>query len=142
MPTLKEIYSSRWLQLAILLLIILQGALIFERFKNLKLPSANVAASGHLTATHPSSWHLFGRYVTNLDNLPRTSLPLTLEGTDITGDSESNALISISNQKPKSFAVNAELMPGVTLHKLLPTRVILDDHGVLYQLPLPIPAIQ
>ena len=142
MPTLRSIYTSRWLQIVILLLILLQAVLIFERFNNIQLPSANPAASRHLTAQHPSSWHLFGLYVANLDDLPRTSLPLTLEGTDITGGADSSALISISNQKPKSFPINSELMPGVTLHKLLPTRVILDDHGVLYQLPLPVPAIQ
>jgi len=142
MPTLRSIYNSRWLQLIILLLILLQAGFIYSRFKNLQMPNANTAPTRHLTAQNPSSWHLFGIYAASLDDLPRTSLPLTLEGTDISTATESNALISISNQKPKPFSLNDELMPGVTIHKLLPNRVILDDHGVLYQLPLPVPALQ
>lgn len=142
MPSFRAVYNSRLLQLAILALIGLQAVLIYQKLHNIQLPSANFSATSQIAAIQPGSMHVFGQYVASMDNLPRTSLPLTLQGTDIAIGATSTALVSISGQKAKSVTKNAELMPGVTLHEVMPTRIILDDHGVLYQLPLPVPALK
>ena len=135
-----QIYKSRIFQLIILLFIVYEVCFSVYSISNLQQLQAPAAmTSSRITSDHPSQLHLFGLYVASLDDLPTTTLPLLLEGTEINIGGPSSALISVNNQKPKSFSPADEIMPGVSIHKILPNEVVLDDHAVLYKLPLPVP---
>lgn len=140
--TAKQLPNNRlipWLLMALCFFI------WFSTIQNIrhiiKIPSLQTPAISTQAPPNPAQYELFGRWVSSIDDLPLTSLPLTLQGTEINDDKTGTALISVSGAQAKAFSVNDEPMPGVTIHKIMPQQVILDDHGELYRLKLPIPEL-
>lgn len=86
--------------------------------------------------------HLFGAYNEDFDVLPRTSLPLNLQGIalSLTDPNASRALIAAADQVTHVYKVG-DLVAGVTIQQIFRDRVILRDHGRLESLSLPVPKI-
>ncbi len=87
--------------------------------------------------------HLFGLYDTNLANLPKTSLQLTLQGTESnkTGEGLVIAVIAGPDGQAKAYKIGDNLPGGAIVHKILPMKVIIEHNGNLEELDLPIPKL-
>lgn len=87
-----------------------------------------------------SQWHLFGIYSDNFQNLPETSLALTLEGVmlDLNNDKHSCAIVSSPSTPATVYKVGDQLPGGATLSKILQQQIVINDQGSAQSLSLPV----
>ena len=88
--------------------------------------------------------HLFGRYSESISNLPLTSLPLVLKGTEAstTDDQTGSALIaSQGSNKTKAYSVGQTVPGNAVIKRILKQSVVLDNNGHLEQLRMIIPTL-
>lgn len=88
--------------------------------------------------------HLFGRYAANLDTLPHTTLPFTLEGTvvEMGNPALSHAMIKTAAQHTKVYRVGDALPNNIIISQITKEYVILNNNGQLEKLPLPIQTVK
>lgn len=87
-----------------------------------------------------SQWHLFGLYNDNFQNLPETSLALTLEGVmlDLKNDKHSYVIISSPSTPATIYKMGDQLPGGATLSKILQQQIVINDQGTVQSLSLPV----
>ena len=87
--------------------------------------------------------HLFGVYDSNLANLPKTTLQLTLQGTEAntSGIGVMVAVIAGPDGQANVYKVGDSLPGGAIVHKIMPMKVIIEHNGNLEELDLPIPKL-
>lgn len=88
-----------------------------------------------------ADFHLFGIFDASLQNLPETQLQLTLQGTVVSPKTKnkSYAIIATPNQPTKIYKISQEVPGGAAIRLILKDRIILDNHGSLAVLRLPVP---
>lgn len=90
--------------------------------------------------TNVADLHIFGIYTNQTQNLPATSLQLTLDGTVVVlgAPNESLALITGPGEPTKIYHVGETLPGNATITSIAKHEVIINDDGRLEKLLLPI----
>lgn len=117
---------------------------VFQLAFTLKGHHALISAAKAAQPTQPlyslATLHMLGVYPASLAELPTTQLPFVLEGTIVVLDApmQSHALISYSSQPTKLYQTGDTLPANVTITRIARHYVVIDDHGTLEKIPLPI----
>lgn len=119
--------------------------LVISTFSNIYY-APNTSRDAKLNTYHQHSsttiaqYHLFGIYDASLNNLPETTLTLSLEGAILNVDDPalSSAIIKAPNVRAKIYHIGDQLPGGATLKRVLKDAIILNNHGDLSQLRIPI----
>ena len=87
-----------------------------------------------------SQWHVFGIYNDNFQNLPETSLALTLEGVmlDLNNARHSYVIVSSPSTPATVYKVGDVLPGGALLSKILQQQIIINAQGTAQSLSLPV----
>ncbi len=85
--------------------------------------------------------HLFGLFSDNFDDLPETTLQLTLQGTgvDAKDPKVSSAIISSPSQKAQMFHIGDDVPGGAEVKDILFDRIVIDNNGELQKLSMKYP---
>ena len=142
-----DIFRQNWLipcilSLGLLLFVTRQSVQLIQFVQQKNAPAAVQINKPHKIPTLPNiaEWHLFGRFETDYSHLPPTHLPLTLQGTLLNTQSihKAGALISDADGQTKLYRVGQSLPGDAKVQEIQSTQVILDNHGHLESLHLPI----
>ena len=110
----------------------------------IKTPAATKIIAPHQqTLQSIAKLHLMGVYGGSLNALPNTQLHLTLEGTVVftAVPAESRAMIATPNQPTQVYKVGDIIAGNATITRISKHYVVLNDHGTLQKLPLPMYAL-
>lgn len=129
----------------ILYTLIQTGSFFYEQFQSTSLlekqtvtplQSANVEALQDISAT-AANIHLFGRAVSNSNDIPLSALNLKLTGIFF-GNSEKDSKVSViyNEQEEKLYSLNDTLPNGVVIERIFPGEVIIKYNGQLQKLVL------
>ncbi len=91
-----------------------------------------------------AQYHIFGNFASSLQNLPETTLQLTLQGTEMNVSSPQNswAVIASPNGDAKIYTVGDRVPGGATIKAIQRDRIIMDNAGRLESLLLPVPKLK
>jgi len=136
----------------LLITVVLALLMIFNLSQTLKTLtlhhdiSSLSSGTSHVVKTIPdiADLHVFGHYKQNLADLPKTQLPLHLQGIEqvVASEQASRVLIADSNQPTKVYQVGDRVPGGAVVQHIFRDHVILNNNGRLENLYLPIPKIK
>lgn len=88
--------------------------------------------------------HLFGYYYKDFKNLPKSHLPIHLEGIVLSSSPSqtTQVLIALPTQATKLYTIGDTLPGNAIIRYVLQDQVIIENAGQLESLSLPIPDIQ
>lgn len=144
---LNHLYKARYLPWAItaffILFIILSLWQIWQTGENSQKTNPPIAMTPTIhieRLSNIANFHLFGIYDASLQNLPETQLQLTLEGTLVnsTANNLSYAIIAAPGQMAKIYKITQIVPGGAVIRRILKDRIILENHGSLGVLRLPV----
>ena len=144
--TLRQDVRVPLLAMVILgLLILHQVWLCFQLFfvsPSFAPQNINMARPHAFNTPAISQYHVFGQYNPESMDLPLTALQLTLEGIAFSNEAnQSLAIISRPGLLDKIYRVGDGVYNDAVVQQILRDQVILNDHGHLERLNLPVPKI-
>ncbi len=130
--------------LALAILYVIVSSVFFQRTAATISPAGQSEVSQG-AVTNLASLHLFGQYRESASNLPLTSLPLLLNGTEMsvqTGQKSFALITSRGSSKTTVYAVGDIVPGGAVIKQILKQSVVLDNNGNLEQLQMIVPILQ
>lgn len=142
---LKNQYLPIFISLSCVLLLLF---IVVQTVREFSIVNRAALASENKIILRPlvrlASQHLFGIYnAARLNQFPETKLPLTLQGTIIvtTNPKQSRALISTASNATIIYTKGQSVPGGAVIKKIQSDRIILNNHGQLESLRIPIPKL-